>query len=326
MTVVTDSSVDLFRHRVSVDGYQYADSSEAFYLGAYKYFGNIASSVLSSTLADYNIAFSFYSYSLTTLTLGPTDTLYIPGQTSIYSSPLGRIPFPATYGSTWQSSYHFDVNYELSYAAFSLLHEPGTKRTYTERSDTVKGWGKMRVKDASGLPSLWFDVLQVQTTEIRTDSFFLNGVPPPLALLSALSIIQGKTDTFYTQYYYRKREVRPLATVTYTDASFTHPVKAIIHRQRLTTGVPVIDELPAILVYPNPARNKHVHVHLPRPHQDYYYTLMSISGQQIASGSLSSSVIDVSVPLPEFIGSGIYIMAIIQGSELICSKHLVVSE
>ena len=202
MTVTTDSAAQLYAYRVPVATYQYADSTQGS-IGAYSFVANVPCSVTSTGLFEYGMNIKANSYSLTTLTLGPTDTLFFPAQNVMNTSPLVRIAFPATFSSSWQSVFSADMIYELSLGAFSLIHKPFTLRKYTVRKDTVAGWGTMRIKTAMSAPSSYFNVLQVQSANITTDSFFMDGAPAPPALLTLLSISQGQKDTTYTQYYYR---------------------------------------------------------------------------------------------------------------------------
>ena len=305
MTVTTDSAALLYAYRVPVATYQYADSNK-YKLGNYSYNGNNLSSVTSTGLFAYGIKIIYTAYNLFTLTSGPTDTLFFPAQNVMNTSPLVRIAFPATFSSSWQSVFSADMTYELSLGAFSLIHKPFTLRKYTVRKDTVTGWGTMRVKTAMSAPSSYFNVLQVQSANITTDSFFMDGAPAPPALLTLLSISQGQKDTTYTQYYYRAQEVTPLSEVTFADGGFTLPRKAVMHQQRLVTaGLQDVGANAVFSIYPNPA-SKAISVAIPHA-GNFSYTLTDLSGRAILSGALQQKVATTAqLMLPDAAPAGVY--------------------
>jgi len=252
MTLTTDSSGLISLVRKDAIGYDFGDSLLKT-IGLFGYSSLRLGSVAGSALFTVGQISEYTSFSLTTMTMGPTDTFYILDQASTYSSPIREIAFPATNSSSWNSAGFVDIAFELSVATYFYLHEPGYMRTYTEHSDVVTNWGKMRVRDASGAPSPYIDVLQVQTTTITTDSAFLSGGPMPGHIQLLLGITQGKKDTVYSQSYYRVGEVTPLAYVEFTDETFSHAIRAKTHMQRLTTNVAAVSPEPAVMIFPNPA-------------------------------------------------------------------------
>ena len=224
MSTVTDSATILYAYRVPTTTYQFADSN--FYnFSSFSYQGNVQSSIVIAGIMEYGITIQKVGYNISTITSGMTDSIIIPAQDTLYSSPRTLIAFPATYHSSWSSAYTFDLKYQVSISPV-YDHTPGVVRRYVIEKDSVTGWGKMRVKDMAGSLSSWFNVLQVQTTITGTDSFFLNGAVAPGTLLSDLGLVQGQTDTTYEQNYYRKEEVTPFANVKYANAAFITPVKA----------------------------------------------------------------------------------------------------
>lgn len=226
-------------------------------------------------------------FDLFPVTAGGADTFYILGQTALYSSPIADISFPASSSSSWSSSGFIDIAFELSVATFFYLHEPGYLRTYTNKSNVVTNWGKMRVRDMSGAPSPYIDVLQVQTTTITTDSAFLSGGPMPGHIQLLLGITQGKSDTVYSQSYYRKGEVTPLAYVEFTDATFSHAIRAKTHVQRLTNAASDPNLLQSVHLYPNPASDLIEVVAVSEGITQYVIT--DIAGRAVQSGHLRQS-------------------------------------
>jgi len=220
---------------------------------------------------------------------------------------------PAAYHSVWSSNYQFDVDFQISVALESLTHAPGIARSYVTEKDSVVGWGQMRVKDMTGSPSGYWNVLQVKSEITTADSFFLDGssTTPTLSfLLTDLGLTQGKQTTTYQQNYYRIGEVTPLAQVSFTDATYAHPYKAITHVQRLgTTGIGMINEA-AVKMYPNPVTGGTISVDLPYTTGCWAYEVINVSGQAIAQASLSPNNGRANISLPASLPDGIYYVRI----------------
>lgn len=326
MTTLADSTPVFFANRVAVPVYQYADSNQ-YRMGTYGYQGNAPASVTSLGVYEYGVYAKYMHYNLFTITSGPFDTFFIPSQNTMYTAPLVKIAFPAAHSSSWQSVYQHEVAFELSVGAYSLLHEPGFRRRYTQRKDTVTGWGQMRVKNAAGSPSAYFDVLQVQTTTYTTDSFYMSGSVAPSHIVTLLSFTQGKQDTTYIQRYYRAGEVTPLAEVVYKDAAFTQPVNATTHIQRLqpvsTTILPANNRFS---LYPNPATAGLLHILLPAATGIYAYSITDVCGRMVYSGILPQGCSDCAITLPHQLGSGSYYMHVLQNGVFIGSSPFTVLE
>lgn len=314
MTVVTDTTPYTFNYRVPGAPYPFADSNY-YYLGSWRYQGNVQYSLSSVGYLEPATNIRRSEYSLTTLTLGVLDSIFIPTQNMAYSSPDIKIAFPASYDSRWTSNYRSDFNFELSVSSYSLSHAPGILRTYTGEHDTVVGWGKMRVTNLSGLPSGYFDVLQVQTTRTTIDSFFLNGAPMSGIILAVLSLQQGHTDTIYEQNYYREHEVTPLAQIRFRDAGFTQPYSALTHAQRLDTvavenAVQQLAET-RMRVYPNPANQRVIFIDIPDPQSAYTYRLADMNGRIVSTGTLNGK--HTGITLPAEVCQGVYAISVATG-------------
>jgi hypothetical protein len=279
MTTITDSVPIFLGFRVPDDVYQYADSNQ-YHIGMFNYDGNAGSTLGSSALDENGISIFSYKKNLAPITAAPYDTFYIPAQTIVYSAPATRISFPCSYGNSWESDYHKDVAFELSVDVFSLLHEPGIDRVYVNRKDTVTGWGQMRVKNSSGTPSEYFDVLQVQTTTRTTDSFFLSGVPASPVVLTMLSLYQAQQDSSFVQYYYRKGEVTPVAKVEFRDQAFTMPIRTTTyfqHKAEVSIHSSNIDY--QLQGFPNPTKGRKICFKLPEWNAAYQAVISDVSGR-----------------------------------------------
>lgn len=223
------------------------------------------------------------------VTGGLTDSLVFPTQNVVYSAPRTVLAFPATDGTVWTNSYDQSIAFTITATGLGWNNEPGVRKTYVIQDDSVKGWGKMKVKTTAGGASAFMDVLQVKTHANFIDSFYLNGSPIPDAQLSALGLGQGMETDVFTTSYYRAGEVTPLLTVTYTDGSYSTPSSAMVHTQRLNTvGVNDIHNTPRYTVYPNPANGNTIRLALPDANGDYSFRLTSPTGQLVGTGILKT--------------------------------------
>lgn len=308
MTVTTDSAPDIIMYRVPTSFGDYADSSLPLDFGSFLPTNRSVFSLNSVSFRRTGYHQIDYREGLLPITAVSTDTLYIPEQLSLHSTPITMLQFPATYGSTWSSSAVTNLNFEMTVGSLSMFHTPCVKRTYLSRRDSVRGWGSMRVRNAAGTPSDFIDVLQVNSTEITVDSFFIDGATSHPALLIA-GMAQGQTDTNYTQYYYRKGELRPLATVAHKNGQYTQPERAWIHRQRLTTDVPEVHKALPVTVYPNPA-SSFVTIGLTAYSGAAICVISNVSGNTLSRQSIVFKDGTATLTLPANICTGAYQMQI----------------
>ncbi|WP_133162584.1 T9SS type A sorting domain-containing protein [Flavipsychrobacter stenotrophus] len=305
MTILSDSAVSLYDYRVSTTGYDYADSNE-YALWRYPYIGNVQSSIIAAGVLDYGVTVLDTSFSLSTLTISATDSLFIPAQNIVYSSPNVIIPFNTSYGATWSSAFTKDLSFELSVTIPVMNHAPGIVRSYVSVTNNVVGWGQVRMNDIGGFPTPYFEVLQIQTRTITRDSFYLNGGLMPGALLTLFSVYQGKTDTVFEQHYQRQGEVTPLVSIQFRDGNYTQPIRARRHVQRLYPFVDGVGDLQtsASLVYPNPVTGNQLKLLLPTG--IYGYRLTDVLGRQFVSGTMNVAAKVGEIALPVNIVNGCY--------------------
>lgn len=309
MTAASDSVPLFYDHRLPTASYEFADSND-YILFRYPYKGNIQSSIVASGILEYGMNIFDTSYSTFTLTAGATDSIFIPAQTIIYSSPRVKIPFLATYGDTWSSAYTYDLGFELSTTFPPLLHAPCTVRSYITETSNVVGWGQMRVNDINGLPGMYLDILQIQTRRIKRDSFFLGSSLLPGTLLTIFAVYQGKADTVYEQRYQRQGEVTPLTTISFRDAAYMQPIGARTHVQRLLPFVDGVNDVTnnRPCVYPNPVYGHTLNLQL---HPGIYnYQLYDITGKPEATGQVIVAGRPGEINLPGDIVNGWYYLHI----------------
>lgn len=325
LSIITDSVPLYYAYRVPSATYQFADSN--FYnFASYTYQGNVQSSIVSSGILEYATNVHQAGYSLTAVTSGPTDSLIVSAQSVVYSSPRTKIVFPATNLTTWSSVYHFDFNFDISVALASLNHAPGKVRTYTSETDSVIGWGKMRVKNLIGGVSNWYNVLQVKTVIITVDSFSLQGSfsnPLLSTILGALGLTQGQITKTYEQNYYRPMEVTPFVNVQFTDSTYATPKKVTTHTQRLVdVSVSEADNEQAINIYPNPVKSSKVTISLPTATGSWSYELVNMNGQILADGNITATGTQPTITMPAAIAPGIYYVRMNNNGKQYCVKAI----
>ena len=309
LSTVIDSTPLFYILHVPDVTYQYGDSCNKYIAERFNYQGNTQCSVDIAGILEYGINIKRDSIDLLSLTGGSTDTLIINAQNMAYSAPRTKVAFPATYNTKWSSVYSSDLAIDLSVASLGYSHAPGFIRRYTTQQDTVIGWGKMRVKDAVGVPSDSFNVLQVQTTITTVDSFFLNGLPFSNLLLLTLILNQGATDTIYQQNYYQPQEIVPLAEVTFTDATYAQPKSAVTHVKHMIGTTAIADQRSGkrYSVYPNPVSGNVLFVDLPNDTKDgLSYVLIDAAGKAITQGKRNASGSHAALTLPATTAPGTY--------------------
>ena len=307
LSIITDSTPVLFASRVpTISPYQFADSNQSNF-ASFNYQRNVQSSITIGGLIEYEVSIKKTPYSITSITAGLNDSFIIPAQNILYTNPQIKIAFPASYNSSWSSSYYSNLDFQLTYLMGGDTSAPGIVRTYTTETDSVVGWGKMRINDATGSPSHFLDVLQVQTIITHTDSFFLKGLPFSTTMLTFFSVTQGQKDTIYEQNFYRQSEVTPLAQVEFRDAGYTQPYKATTHVQRLSNvGVPVTGIESKWKVYPNPVCSNSLYIEMPACNGTAAYELTGMDGQKVLTGILPVNVQTAKLDIPSSVAPGIY--------------------
>lgn len=208
-----------------------------------------------SGVEDKGIYLDPQAYGLGAYTGNSQDSMKFPLQGYVY--PQGRkvISFPATFQSSWQSQTRRVINFSLKIAALGLNNAPCQHVFTIFRTDSIAGWGKMRVY-ADGAPSIEYDVLINRINQYAVDSFFVNGALAPVPLLNAFSITQGQhTDQIYRYTVYREGYSRPLSILLYNNSTFTTPANVYFDTEDLTptTAVESPESVFTTLLFPNPA-------------------------------------------------------------------------
>jgi len=192
------------------------------------------------------------SFSIGTITGGTNDELTFTGNNSVFVNPGYDVKFPSTYGTTWASTYKYETDFELTVAAFSLTSAPGQQRQNVTQTDSVVGWGQLRLPTLGGV-SILHDVLLMKQSLNLIDSVFLGGSPAPAQLLAGFGLTQGQTGFVNKYVFYAAGFERPLLIIEMSDNWQT--VERSFHTANglATIGIKELTELSGLSVYPNPA-------------------------------------------------------------------------
>lgn len=194
-------------------------------------------------------------FSLQAITGGSTDSLSFPTNVHVYPSPTYQYRFPMTMSSAWSSTQRVLTNFALKVGAFGLNNTPGQSISRGSYSDTIVGWGTLKLRHPSTGATLSFNALLDVHRFIVQDSFMLNGEAAPALLLNAFGLTQGRKDTTTRYYFYGAGFKAPLLSF-YSNNAETQIVnifRALLPNLGLTTkNNELVDLEVATSVFPNP--------------------------------------------------------------------------
>lgn len=242
----------------------------------------------SAGVFDKGIYIDPQAYGLGAFSGNNLDSIRFPFQGYIYPTSRKIMEFPATFGSNWSSQNRRWVNFDLTVTALGLNKVPGQHVFTTFRTDSIIGWGTMRVYTAAG-PSIAYGVLIDKINQYAVDSFYLAGAPAPTALLTAFGMTQGQQTGINKRYaVFREGYSTPLAVFLYGSNNYTTPTAIYFDADNLTptTSVGDLNELQyATLLFPNPSRSGQINVqfsgNLPAVTQ---YQVIDLQGRILQSG------------------------------------------
>ena len=318
LSAITDSALEYAYHvNADTSACQFADSDFYSYSGA-SYQGHVQASIASGGLIDYGVFIPAATQTISGATMN------ILNQHAVFSSPYTVIQFPATMGNNWSSNYQSDFNFQVTYSPV-YSNTPGEVKSFITETDTVVGWGHMRVMVVAGSPSLYFDVLQVKTVTTVMDSFLISGAVPLSAVLTALGVTEGQVTKTYAQNYYRTNEITPFAYVVFTDSTYSTPARVTTHAQRLEdNAVPNVLNNADIQVYPNPVTAHVVSIDVPAATGVWQYELVNVLGQKVAADvlPLSNNQTHTQLQLANTLPAGMYYIRLINGGKQVAVKAL----
>ncbi len=274
----------------------------------YNLFGEIDFN--SSNIKESGVDIAWQGYSLTAMTGGASDSLVIPAQKAILPTAKEIVHFPMTAGTNWSSISRRSTDFTLTALIYS--HAACQHVYYIHRTDSVVGWGKMRVYATSG-PSTQYDVLMDKIHQYAVDSFYISGAAASSLALSAFGVSQGQfTDTTYRYNFYRKGSFNYLLTFNYgTDASYTTASGKFAHTDNITPAG--VEELGgstySTVLFPNPANGSEVNLIVNgRDVTGGNYTITDMAGKTVQAGAIEMKAGAVHISLGNVLANGNYVL------------------
>jgi len=300
----------------------------SFYsFSAFTYMSDIAYGITSQGIQRFGETMGRQAYPLGSMTQNNMDSLIFIAQTITYSVPRTNLAFPATYNTHWSNNYNYNTNFELSVAAYGLSYTPGYRRSNVTTTDTVIGWGTMKVKLLNGQSSAPINVLAVKTKVQVVDSFFLGGNPAPTPMLTAFGLTQGQVVNSYRIAYYRPGETESLLLEVYTDNTYTTKSASSVHQNRLSsiTGIADINGGYEIKLYPNPATSGIVSLELPKELNGaaLSYQMIDVSGKVVSANKLQTNGGAVTIDV-NGLAAGSYSVTILKDGKPATMRKLIV--
>jgi hypothetical protein len=194
---------------------------------------------------------------IATQTGGTNDSIIALPITSRYANPPFLLKFPMT-STTFSKVLVLDtLPYQLKWAAAGYAPADVLDVRRYEYTTEVIGWGTLRLRNpVIGREPLEFGVLFERNTELRMDSFFLNGATMPKRVLDSFKLVQGKRDTASVLYNLRgigaKRGILSF-TMSNDETVITTANRVIEPNLNLQTGTRELlnNDVP-LSIFPNP--------------------------------------------------------------------------
>ncbi len=271
-----------------------------------------------------DIAEQLYDISIYTGSAG--DSFKVDEQRHILSTPSIIREYPITLGSSWSSVSRRITNFKLTIADAGMSNTPCTHVYYAHRSDTVVGWGKMKVYTASG-PSAEYDVLMDKITDYMVDSFYVGSSPAPAALLSGFGLSQGqKTDAANRYMFLIKGTFSYLASIVYYDDMTFTTVGAInINKSDLPASVSSVEGgTYTTVLFPNPANGNEVNLMINGPVKADSYSITDMQGRVVEQGSADMRQNILHVSYSAGLPAGQYMLTVNSGNSRIASETFTV--
>jgi len=271
-----------------------------------------------------DIAEQLYDISAFTGTAG--DSFNVDAQRYILPTPSIIREYPITLGSSWSSVSRRTTDFRLTLAAAGMTNAPCTHVYYAHRSDTIVGWGKMKVYTASG-PSAEYNVLMDKITDYMVDSFYVGGAPAPTALLSGFGLSQGQqTDPANRYMFLMKGTFAYLASIVYYgDMTFTNVGAININKSELPTSVSSVQGgTYSTVLFPNPANGNEVKLMINGPVKADSYSITDMQGRVVEQGSADMRQNILHVSYSAGLPAGQYMLTVNSGNSRIASETFTV--
>lgn len=236
-------------------------------------------------LQDLGFAIQLQRFGLGSFTGNPSDSLIVPTQQQVYSN-VYRVKFPLTAGSVQRNNYRTVSRGILTVSLLGYNRAPVQLVQRVTQSDSVAGWGTLRVPVASGSGATApIPVLMRRTRVRQVDSVYVNGQPASAFLLLAFGLQQGQVTEAYYDRFLRENSAQVLLHLSYTDRTFSALEAGTVSREaNLVTSArgPLAVQAGGVLAYPNPAAGGALTVALGNGQQlPVQLTVRELSGRRV---------------------------------------------
>jgi len=254
-------------------------------LGPFTVRGTSAQALTPSGLTYLGYTIPTQRFGLGTVTGFPTDSLVVLKQTV----PVGvqLVKFPTTVGTINKYFSRTGTTGQLTVALVGLSKTPLRLVQRVTNTDSVAGYGTLRVPTATGA-SAATPVLLMRTRTIEVDSFYLAGQPAPDILLAALGVQQGAAIRSYYDNFYRAGSSQVMAGFSYTSATYQTLQTAVYSREAalLGTRASLAAAVGGLSAYPNPVAQGPLVVAAGNgSHAAVALTVRDVLGRQLAAGT-----------------------------------------
>ncbi len=302
----------------------YADTtnSAVFVPGWYYYYDSYSqTSANGANTLGYALKNQRYGVAITG---NPNDSCIFLSQYFIYSNPSYTMPFPTTMSTSWHTTLRSLVKFDLTINAYAINNAPCQKVTNSIRTDTVVGWGKMRVPTSSG-PSFAYDVLMVKRTQVQTDSFYMNGIAASPTLLTAFNVSQGQSTTDNRYMFWRANARYPLLMINFGSNNFTKAASVFYDAtaQFDPSGIAETNQYNEIPLYPNPSHGDFTIAVDQMNKEIMKLNIYNVFGQIVHSQSINPSGFNTEKIHIDNLNAGSYFISIISDKKRWVSKIII---
>jgi Secretion system C-terminal sorting domain len=226
--------------------------------GVYSIIDSLFRRVDSTGLYNLGLSRGSGAFLVTAQTGGASDSLWFLPRTTRFPIPACLVKIPMTSTTASKIMTIDTVPYKLKWASAGYATPANvTHIRRVEYATEVVGWGTLRLRNpVAGRANLEFGVLFERFSELRQDSFFLNGALMPKRVLDSFRLEQGKRDTATIQYNLRGIGFRRgiISFVMSPNESFIITANRVIEPTKglQTNNSDLVSNDVPISVFPNP--------------------------------------------------------------------------
>ncbi len=302
----------------------HTDGVEKYLNSSMVYYFNSKIDFNSSGVFENGIEIPEQLYDISAITGMAGDSLNIPAQEYIVTTPKQILAYPLTANTSWFTNGRHVTNFKLTVGAAGLTNAPSEHVYYTYRKDSIAGWGKMKIYTPSG-PSPEVDVLMNKSIEYNVDSFYIGGSPAPASILAGFGITQGQiTDASHRYMFLRKGSFMYLAAFLYEgDNTFTTASTYFYSKDINPTGTKLIDNNTySTVLFPNPATGNEINMMISGHAVTVdEYTITDMLGRVVKSGKANLKQNMINIPLDNNLPGGAYILSVSDKDKIVATQQ-----